>query len=308
MSPSKPTPMTARSIYRKVNKMKKLLLPLGTLLLTSTAQAHQPVMDMAPRWEDGYGFQVRHESYGSDTLLDSDSEIANPLGLERFVDKTWFEGVYTFDRSKRVTFKIPYIQQDRIKNIGGAAVKQENSGWGDLILGVPLKLYSNKGAFTQNFGFTPSLRLPTGSTSGDFPISDGSTDLGLSFSYSSETPKYYTLFDAFTWINTEGERNMRAGNTYGLDVNLGYHPYHDDDTNSGAFVMWDVTARYNDDPSSGNLTTASGGARVHTGPLLVLYKDNIMLRTEYKHPLYEKTSGISNSRGSELTFGIGITF
>ncbi len=288
--------------------MKKFILPLLGLFIVAPAQAHQPVMDMAPRWEDGYGFQVRHETYGSDTLMDGDSEIANPLDLERFVHKTWFEGVYTFERSKRITFKMPYIQQERTKNIGGVGVKQDNSGSGDLVLGVPLKLYSNQGAFTQNFGFTPSVRLPTGSTSGAFPISDGSTDLGLSFSYSSEDPKYYTLIDAFTWINTEGKRDMKAGNTYGLDVNLGYHPYHDDDTNSGAFIMWDVTARHNEDPSSRNLTTASGGSRVHSGPLLVLYKDNVMFRTEYKHPVYENTSSISNSRGPEFNIGIGITF
>ncbi len=290
--------------------MKKTLLILSGLMLLSvtTAQAHQPVMDMAPRWEDGYGFQIRHEFYGSDTLMDGDSEIANPLNLERFVHKTWLEGVYTFDRSKRITFKIPYINQDRTKNIGGAGVKQSNEGIGDLIVGVPLKHYQNKGAFTHNFGFTPSLRLPTGSSSGAFPISDGSTDLGLSFSYSGESPKFYSLVDVFAWLNTEGDRNMRAGNTYGMDLNLGYHPYHDDDTNSGLFIMWDVTARYNDKPSAANLTTASGGKRIHTGPLLVLYKDNIMFRTEYKHPVYENTRSISNSRGSEFNIGIGITF
>jgi len=25
--------------------------------------AHQPVMDMAPRWEEGYGFQLRHDRF-----------------------------------------------------------------------------------------------------------------------------------------------------------------------------------------------------------------------------------------------------
>lgn len=290
--------------------MKHFVFALMGIMLAGAgiAHAHQPVMDMAPRWEDGYGFQIRHEYYGSDNLMDGDNEIANPLGLERFVHKTWLEGVYTFDRSARVTFKLPYVDQERVKNIGGVGVKQSNEGIGDLIVGVPLKYYINKGAGTQNFGFTPSLRLPTGSSSGDFPISDGSTDLGLSFSHSYESPKWYTLVDLFTWINTEGDRGMREGNTYGLDLNLGYHPYHDNDTNSGAFVMWDVTARYNDDPNAATLTTASGGQRVQTGPLVMLYKDNIMFRAEYKYPLYEKTSGISNSRGQEFNIGIGITF
>ena len=265
-------------------------------------------MDMAPRWSEGYGFQVRYEHYGSDDLMDGDSEISNPLGLERFVDTVWLEGVYTFDRSIRATFKLPYVDQLRTKNIAGVGVRQSKSGLGDLVLGLPLKHYRNKRAFTDNFGFTPSIRLPTGSSSGDFPISDGSVDLGLSFSYSSETPKYYTLIDLFYWLNTEGENGMHEGDELGLDINLGYHPYHSNESNSGVFVMWDVAARYNDDPNSATLTKATGGQRLQMGPVLVLYKDNLMFRAEYKHLMYEKTSGISNSRGPEIFISLGITF
>ena len=290
--------------------MKYFLLTLISISITGIgiSYAHQPVMDMAPRWEDGYGFQIRRESYGSSTLKDGDSKISNPLGLKRFVDKTWLEGVYTFDRAKRVTFKLPYVEQSRTKNVNGKAVRQRKSGLGDLIVGVPLKHYSNRGALTDNFGLTPSLRLPTGSHSGDFPISDGSVDFGLSLSYSAETPKFYLLADLFTWQNIAGEKNMRAGDEYGLDLNLGYHPFHNNETNAGVFTMWDVSARHNEDPNVANLTTASGGSRISTGPVLVLYKDNIMFRAEYKVPAYEKTSGISNSRGQELNIGIGITF
>lgn len=160
-----------------------------------------------------------------------------------------------------MTFKLPYIEQSRTKNIDGIAVKQSNKGLGDLILGLPLKHYSNIGAITDNFEFTPSVRLPTGRSSGDFPISDGSIDAGLSFSYSIENPKYYALADLFTWQNTKGHNGMRAGNEYGFDLNLGYHPYHNNEGNYGAFVMLDVSARYNETPNANNKTSASGGKR-----------------------------------------------
>ena len=288
--------------------MKKSLFLFSIWACSFSVLAHQPVMDMAPRWNEGFGFQVRYQNYGSDDLMDGDSEISNPLGLRRFVDTVWLEGVYTFDRSIRATFKLPYVDQRRTKNIGGVGVRQSNSGQGDLILGLPLKHYRNKMAFTDNFSFTPSIRVPTGSSSGDFPISDGSVDFGLSFSYSSETPKYYTLIDLFYWFNTEGENGMHEGDELALDINLAYHPFHSNETNSGVFVMWDVTARYNDDPNSATLTTATGGQRLQMGPVLVLYKDNLMFRTEYKHLIYEKTSGISNSRGSEFSIALGIAF
>jgi hypothetical protein len=291
-----------------VHEMKKLLYLFLIFLFSSSVLAHQPVMDMAPRWEEGYGFQIRYENYGSDDLVDGESKIANPLGLKRFINKVLLEGVYTFNRSIRATFKLPYIDQNRTKNINGVGVRQSNNGLGDLILGLPLKHYRNKKAFTDNFSFTPSIRIPTGSSSGDFPISDGSVDWGLSFSHSSESPKYYTLIDLFYWFNAEGKNGMNEGDKLGLDINLGYHPFHSDKTNSGVFTMWDITARYNDDPSSETLTVASGGQQVQMGPVLVLYKDNLMFRAEYKHLMYEKTSGISNSRGSEFLIGIGITF
>jgi len=291
-----------------------ILMCLGCTM--PAAYAHQPVMDMAPRWEKGYGFQVRHEYYGSDTLKDGRSKVTNPLGLERFVNKTWLEGVYTFDRAKRVTFKLPYVSQSRVKNIGGVGVKQKNNGFGDLIIGMPLKKYKNHGANTSNLGITPSLRIPTGSSGGDFAISDGSWDVGLSLSYSAEGfplkthPKFkiYQLYDVFYWRNAKGKHGMHEGDEWGLDVNVGIHPYHNDETNTGLFLMWDITARYHEEPTAGTLTTASGGKRVHTGPIVVLYKDNIMFRTEYKYPLYENISGISNARGHEFNIGIGITF
>jgi hypothetical protein len=66
-----------------------LLITFFTLNVLSTGvSAHQPVMDMAPRWKGGYGFQVRQELRFSDTLLDGASEIDNPLGRKRRVNTT----------------------------------------------------------------------------------------------------------------------------------------------------------------------------------------------------------------------------
>jgi len=55
-------------------------------------------MDMAPRWEGGFGFQVRNEYRSSDKLLSGDDDVSNPQGRERTVNTTWLEGVYTFKR------------------------------------------------------------------------------------------------------------------------------------------------------------------------------------------------------------------
>jgi len=290
--------------------MKLFIFSLLVFLLIgiSYSAADQPVMDMAPRWEKGYGVQIRQEYYGSDKLLEGNNKIDNPLGLERYVSKTWLEGVYTFNRSIRATFKLPFVYQRRVRNENGTGVRQENSGLGDLVLGVPLKYYRNKGAYTDNFGITPSIRIPTGDSSGDFPITDGSWDFGLSLSHSLETPKYYTSVELFYWKNTTGKNGMKSGDESGLEIDLGYHLFHSDITSSGMFIMWDLIARHNGKPNDANLTTFTGGQLVQTGPILVLYKNNVMFRAELKYPLYENVDGISNSRGPELNIGIGVAF
>lgn len=284
------------------------LLTILILAVSDPGHAHQPVMDMAPRWDRGYGFQLRFEHYGSDKLLEGSVQIVNPLGVRRDVDKVWLEGVYTFDRSVRITAKLPFIRQERIKNVGGRTVAQSNRGLGDLIIGVPLKKYFNDGDSTSNISLTPSLRLPTGSTAGEYPLSDGSLDVGLSLSYSRSTPTFYMLMDAFYWINSQGKRDMREGNELGLDINLGFHPYHDNLSNSGVFVMWDISARHQQDPSQRNLTDASGDDRIYAGPIIVLYRNNMMLRAEYKMPVYENKHRIGLSRGQEFNIGLGFTF
>jgi len=268
--------------------------------------AHQPVMDMAPRWENGYGFQTRFESRYANDLIDGDSKIDNPHSRDRRVTKIWYEGVYTWHRAVRLTFKYPYINQSRrvIKN--GVPMRQADSGFGDLIVGLPLKLYENRSGMTHNIGFAPSIRLPTGSTSSDFPVGDGSTDVGLSLSYSLENPFWSHFYDLFYWFNTRGKKGIAEGDVLGFDANVGIHPYHNNETNSGLFLMADAGFRYQDRGVDRGGTT--GGTRLTLGPVLVLYRQNVMFRAEYKIPVYEQRNGTQVAHGNEINLGIGITF
>lgn len=285
---------------------RALVLGLTALGLSAPVWAHQPVMDMAPRWEDGYGFQIRHEWRASDTLLDGDSEVENPFGRKKRVNTTWLEGIYTFKREVRLSLKVPWVDQSRTVVQNGVPVRQTGSGLGDIIIGVPLKSYTNLADVTWNIAFTPSLRLPTGSTAADFPVGDGSTDFGYSFSYSHEAAGLYQYYDLFGWVNTRGKKGIAQGDEVGLDVNLGLHPYHDNLTNSGVFVMGDASARYEDVGVDAGGTT--GGTRVSVGPVLVLYRQGTMFRAEFKVPAYEKLKGTQVSRGPEVNVGIGFVF
>jgi len=286
----------------------RALLGFALVISSINAFAHQPVMDMAPRWADGYGFQLRAERFGSDELKQGSTDLPNPAGAERYVNTIWLEGVYTFNRAVRATIKVPYVDQTRKIRINGRGIRQDNSGIGDVVVALPLKKYKNRDSVTQNWGITPSIRIPTGDDSGSFPISDGSWDVGLSLSYAWENPLIYQLYDLYYWKQGSGSRGMETGDSWGLDVNVGLHPWHSNDTDSGIFLLWDVSAHHEERPNLRNLTTASGGDRVHTGPVFIYYRDNFMIRGEYKFLAYEDIDRIGLSRGDEFSFAVGITF
>ena len=275
-------------------------------LIAPLISAHQPVMDMAPRWEHGYGFQVRIESAYSKKLQKGSSETENPFNLHRRVTTTWLEGIYTFKRELRFTLKIPYHRQDRTALIDGARLRLKGRGLGDIIIGVPIKSYRNFESSTRNIAFTPSLRLPTGSTADDFPGGDGSVDLGLSFSASFEEAKLYQYYDLFFWWNGEGDDEMQQGNQIGFDANIGWHPWHNNLQNQGVFLMMDLTARY--EKKGRDRFGITGGKSLSLGPVLVYYKEGTMIRIEYKYPVFDDANDIQLAQSPQLNLGIGFVF
>jgi hypothetical protein len=280
-----------------------LLIALG---VPAMGRAHQPVMDMAPRWQGGWGFQVRNEHRSSGSLLKAGNRIANPQGRKREMNTTWLEGVYTFKREVRLTAKIPWVEQSRVSIQGGTPTRQTGSGVGDSILGLQLKHYFNRAKSTANIGLTPSIRMPTGSTDDADPVGDGSWDVGISTSFSTETFRIYQLYDLFYWHNSKGARGIDRGDEVGLDVNIGVHPFHDNQRNLGVFLMGDMSLRHE---GRGNDTGgATGGSRLSLGPVLMTYWNNLMLRTDIKIPVYQYARGTQVGRGTEFNVGLGVAF
>lgn len=233
-------------------------------------------------------------------------DTENPLGRKLEIRTTWLEGVYTFKRELRVTAKVPWIDQSRTVLEAGTPVRQRGRGIGDAILGLQLKRYYNKESSTGNFGLTPSVRMPTGSTDDAYPVGDGSWDVGLSASFSAEAANLFQFYDLFYWKNGDGKKGIEQGDVLGFDLNLGIHPYHNNLTNTGIFLMVDLEARAEDRGVNGAGTT--GGKRISVGPVLVWYRDNVMVRSEVKFPVYEDVRATQVSHGTQFNLGAGFTF
>ena len=105
--------------------------------------ADQPIMNMMPRWDGGYGFQVLAEQLHRSDLKQGDDVVAR--GFTEDVTQLHLQGVYTWDRSIRLTAKLPYVVDARREVLGplGQKVVQRDEGIGDLTVALPLKKYFN---------------------------------------------------------------------------------------------------------------------------------------------------------------------
>jgi len=271
---------------------------------------HQPVMDMAPRWKGGYGFQTRVERNIFSRLEKDGASVANPDGLRSESLSIWFEGVYTFYRGFRVTYKAPWVNKKERKFVNGRLQDLSESGLGDVILALQNKYYFNRETYTGNFSLTPSVSLPTGSTSGELALGRGTADYGLSLSLSVEAYYVYTLIDLFSRWNTRGDNGVRKGNTIGFDFDLGIHPYHSNQKNMGIFLMSGFNLRQlkKDLPRSGRSDLNSGGRTLEIVPTIVFYRDNWMWRTQYHIPIQQRLNGTQLTETNSFQTGIGVAF
>ena len=91
--------------------MKPCLHWFFAVALCATTFADEPIMNMMPRWSGGWGYQLvqeyRHER---DLLLGG--RKAYP-GFTEDVHLMHLEGVYTWDKSIRLTAKLPYVLDAR---------------------------------------------------------------------------------------------------------------------------------------------------------------------------------------------------
>ena len=77
-------------------------------------------------------------------------------------------------------------------------------------------------------------------------------------------------------------------------------------TNTGIFLMVDLSARYQDKGT--RIDSVTGGTKVYTGPIVMVYRKNVMARIGYSFPVYEKVFDTQFSRGKMVNLGIGMTF
>lgn len=281
--------MKSRSIFKHVPI--HILWLCALLLQTVGTQGDQPVFNEMPRWKGGWGLQAVHEFRTEDHYLLKDRTISRNLTESAHI--LHLEGVYTWDKSIRMTAKIPYvIDAERELPASSGSITQRDRGLGDITLALPLKKYFNLSRRSGSWTLAPQVLLPT---SGDdsYEIYDNDWGAGLSTGYETETPEFIFGVSAGVWTFF-GNDPFEASASLDLGRNFIFG-------NRSGHLKWENDLVYENDGST-SLT-------YHSGPAFYLrVTDTWHLRVSYKYDVYDRQGTPDHGRGDRFTSGIAAVF
>ena len=157
----------------------------------------QPILNKMPRWDGGYGFQVLYDSIHRGKLFKEDQVIDSNRWED--IRLLHLQGVYTWDRSIRMTLKIPYALEAERLNLDGSV--DTYKGLGDITLALPLKQYFNLDGRSGSWTLTPQVVIPTASYRANiYDVFSRSWGGGLFAGYETETYRWFFAIGAAYWV------------------------------------------------------------------------------------------------------------
>ena len=259
-----------------------------TAVPVTSVWADQPIMNMMPRWDGGYGFQVLAEHTHRSDLKQGDDVVAR--GFSEDVTQLHLQGVYTWDRSIRLTAKLPYVVDARREVLGskGEKVVQRDEGIGDLTLALPLKKYFNLSARSGSWTLAPQIRIPLGKEDDEYEVWNGVWGGGLSFGYETETYDWFIATSAGFWIFEQPEP---AEWSYSLDIGW--------NARENLQLLIETDLKWDED---GEFFASSGPA------IYYRFSDQVHCRLEWKHEFISDVSDHTADHGNGDRFSVGVGF
>lgn len=268
-------------------------LGLGLLFgvaISSVSWADQPIFNEMPRWDNGWGFQLIEEYRHESDLMSGDTVVAE--GYSEDVHQLHIEGVYTWDKSVRITAKLPVVlgaRRELPSELGGKLI-QRNEGIGDATIALPLKRYFNLDGRSGSWTLTPQFRIPLSGT-GEYEIYDGEWGHGVSTGYETETHRYIFAVGASSWIFGGDDPFQASAN---LDLGLNVSPL-------GIYghIKWETDFIYEDD----------GTEKLYVGPKLYLkITDMLHVQVLYKTEIHSRRNELDHGNSSFASFGIAFVY
>jgi hypothetical protein len=230
-----------------------------------------------------------HETRSETDLIDGTTVIGK--GFSEDVEILHLEGVYTWDKSIRLTAKLPYVlDAEREILVDGQKVRQTDSGIGDLTLALPLKRYFNLNKKSGSWTLAPQVVVPLEDKDA-YSIYDHEWGNGLAFGYESETFKHTFSAGVSVWYYYDEEPvELKASLDLGFNLRgLG---------SSGNLKL--RTDLHHEDDNSLTLST---------GPSLYWrFTDAIHGQLSWKHDLYDRQGTLDHGNGDSIKAGLAFVY
>lgn len=252
--------------------------------------ADQPVFNEMPRWSNGWGVQFVEEFRHESDLMSGGEVIVH--GFAEDVHVMHVEGVYTWDKSIRMTAKLPFVMDARreMPNEAGEKLVQRDEGVGDLTLALPLKRYFNMDGRSGSWTFAPQVLVPL-SGDDEYEVYDGAWGQGLSLGYETETHDYIIAIGLSSWVFEGDEPSLSSAS---LDLGLNLRMF-----GSSGHVKWETDFIYEDD----------GTEKLYVGPHLYWkINDTIHMQIMYKKEVRARRNAFDHGNGSQLKAGFAFVY
>lgn len=260
------------------------------MALAPATFSDQPVFNEMPRWDHGWGFQFVQEFRRESDLLSGGDVVA--AGFSEEVDIMHVEGVYTWDKSIRMTAKLPLVtnaSRELPDGVGGK-LTQRDEGIGDATLAIPLKRYFNLDGRSGSWTLAPQVRLPL---SGDnvYEVYDGVWGAGLSAGYETETYHYLIATGVDAWTFGGSEPFQASAH---VDLGLNFRVFK-----TSGHVKWETDFIYEDD----------GLEKLLIGPHVYLrINDTVHAQVMYKKEVHARRNVLDHGNGKILKLGLAFVY
>ena len=269
---------------------RTLALSLAGLTAFTVAHADQPIFNEMPRWDNGWGVQAVYEYRTEDDLLLKDDVIGPDFSED--VRILHLEGVYTWDKSIRVTVKIPYVldASREVPDANGNKITQTDKGIGDPTLALPLKRYFNLDQRSGSWTIAPQVRIPLAGDS-DYEIYDGEWAGGIGFGYETETYRYLFGAGLSAW-HSFADEPFEASASLDVGINLR-------GAGSSGHLRLENDLHFEDD---GSLTLAIGTA------FYWRFTDTYHGRVSWHHDVIDRQGIPDHGNGNTIKAGFAVVF
>ena len=270
-----------------------LFVSLGliyTMAFVPVAFSDQPVFNEMPRWNNGWGIQFVEE-YRHERDLMSGSEVIAP-GFSEDVHTLHVEGVYTWNKSVRLTAKLPFVidASRELPDGNGGKLVQSDKGVGDATLALPLKRYFNLDGRSGSWTFAPQILMPL-SSQDEYEVYNGAWGQGLSLGYETETYQYLFATSVSSWI-FEGDEPSKS--TANVDIGFNLRMF-----GASGHVKWETDFIYKDD----------GTEKLYVGPHLYWkLSDTVHMQVMCKKEVHARRNSFDHGNASLLKAGLAFVY